>query len=270
MINKVKRKTLFGEDVLDVQIETSQNIIREAVQRSGNVPVIVNFSGGKDSLCLLQLVREVTDNFRCFYMISGIEFPEAVEFAQKTCDRFGVELLTSRPSDYKGDFFKRIERLRSFPTLRAQWCNRDLKIRPQAKVLERMFGRQPFFKLNAVRRTESTRRKLLYSSRMFFKPEYQVTKKHTIVFPVMLWTDEDVIEFLDRNKVEIPKNPLYEKYSVSGCYWCPFYQSSIYKRILSYHPDLYDRLIDWECKLNCPSVNGYVWLRDLKREVVNK
>jgi phosphoadenosine phosphosulfate reductase len=267
---RTERKTLFGEDVLDLKIKTTQDVVREAATKSKNIPLIINFSGGKDSLSLLQLVREVTDNFRCFYMVSGIEFPEAITFAQSTCDKFGVELLLSYPKDYKGDFFQRLEQFRRFPALRTQWCNRDLKIRPQTKVLERIFGRQPFFKLNGVRRTESARRMRLYNSKQFFKPEYQVTKKHTLVFPIFLWTDEDVKEYLQRKQMIVPKNPLYDIYGVSGCYWCPFYQSSIYKRILHINLNLYDRFIDWECKLNCPSVNGYIWLRDLKEEVVSE
>lgn len=261
-----RQLTLLGESLLDYRIKESLDIIQKALSKSPSVPLIINFSGGKDSLVLFDLVQKATDRFICFYMISGIEFPESITFAQDTAKRFGRDLWLSRPSDYKGDFFERLSKFRCFPTLRKEWCNRDLKIRPQKIVLKRALGNVTFFKLNGVRRFESARRKVIYKDtarRGFILPDYDVTKDF-MVFPILNWTDEDVRAYLKSEQIRIIPNPLYEKYSVSGCYWCPFYQCSIYERILRINPNLYDTFIEWEEKLNMPSVNGFVWLKDLK------
>jgi 3'-phosphoadenosine 5'-phosphosulfate sulfotransferase (PAPS reductase)/FAD synthetase len=86
------------------------------------------------------------------------------------------------------------------------------------------------------------------------------------VFPILHWSDADVKNYL--KMVGLPVSGLYKKYGVSGCYWCPWYQPDIYRRILRHDPGLYDKFIVWEEMLNAPSVIDHTWLRDLKQEVL--
>lgn len=266
--NNGVQRTLEGENILDVRIKESFAVIKRAVKKTGDTPLIVNFSGGKDSMVLLDLVRRTTDKYVCCYMISGIEFPEAIDFVKTLCERLDVRLLLSSPADYKGGFFSRLPIIGYFPTVQNNtlWCNRDLKIRPQKVVLKRVFGNQLFFKLNGVRRYESSRRmKMHRKTRDFMREDYHVSKS-LMVFPILNWTDDDVKKYLKLRAIHVAVNPLYERYGVSGCYWCPFYQKQIYERILSLNPNLYDEFIEWETKLNKPCASGHTWLRDLKRQ----
>lgn len=260
------QRTLNNDFELDSKIREAKQVITRVAAKS-SVPLILNFSGGKDSMTLLDLVRQVTDNFVCFYMVSGIEFQESIDFVVEQCERMGLKLLMSRPSDYKGGFFERLPTIGYFPTVQNNtlWCNRDLKVRPQYVVLKREFGaKQMFFKLNGVRRYESSRRKKIHAgTKDFMRLDYHVAHG-VMVFPILNWTDENVRDYLAANSIRVAKSPLYEKFGVSGCYWCPFYQAGIYKRILCQCPNLYDEVIEWEKKLNRPSVSGHVWLRDLK------
>jgi 3'-phosphoadenosine 5'-phosphosulfate sulfotransferase (PAPS reductase)/FAD synthetase len=175
----------------------------------------------------------------------------------------GFTLLVSTPEDHLGSFF---ERLPSFgwPTVHSTWCNRDLKVRPQRKRLVREFGEGQFYKLVGVRKYESTRRKKMHKAGRFFATDYQ-TGKDTLVYPLLKWTSSDVRNYLKAQG--LPVSALYKRFGVSGCFWCPFYQVKIYKRILRALPDLYDEFIEWEIKLGAPSVIGQVYLRDLKKEV---
>jgi len=261
--------TLQGESVLDYRIQESVQIIEKAVHQSALVPLIVNFSGGKDSSVLLDLTQKVTDRFICCFTISGIEFPEVIEYAEESCKRFRRKLIMSTPNLYKGGFFERLEYFGYFPTVRKRWCSRDLKFRPQKRLLTKLYGKGRFFKLNGVRRFESTRRKAMHIKtprKGFMIPDYDVP--HDImVFPILNWTSENVREYLRQNRIHIPENPLYKRSGVSGCYWCPFYQPSIYEQIISQNPTMYDRFIEWEEKLDFPSVNGFQWLRDIKEKV---
>jgi len=266
---KDTQMTLENESLLDSRIKESNSIIEVAIKKSASVPLIVNFSGGKDSSVLLDLVQKVTDNFVCCYMISSIEFPEAIEFAKASCKRLGKKLLLSDPSYYKGDFFERLRWFRYFPTVRATWCSRDLKWRPQKRMLTKIYGKEKFFKLNGVRRFESSRRKKMHIAtprKGFMFEDYDVTND-IMVFPILNWTTKNVLGYLEQRKIEIMPNPLYDVYGVSGCYWCPFYQPSIYKRILTQDLNLLDRFIEWEEKLEMPSVSGFKWLRDIKEKV---
>jgi len=265
----LKQMTLENESLIDFRVKESVGIIENAVRKSGLVPLIVNFSGGKDSMLLLDLVQKVTDNFLCCYMVSGIEFREAIKFAEKSCRGFGRKLLFSYPSYYKGDFFERLNDLGYWPTIKKTWCNRDLKIRPQKKMLNKQLGKCRFFKLNGVRRYESRRRTKMHKNTPksgFMLPDYNVSQD-IMVFPILNWKSQTIKDYLESEGIAIKQSPLYKEYGVSGCFWCPFYQRSIYEKILRKNPNLYDKFIEWEEKLGQPSANGFVWLREVKRLV---
>ena len=251
----------INEQFLPQLIEEAQSVIRQAVKATDK-PLIIQFSGGKDSMTLVSLVREVTDNFVCSFMQSGIEFPEAIDFAKKATKELGLDLIISTPEEHLGGFFERLP-LFGWPTIHSLWCNRDLKIRPQKKVLNRLFGKGKFYKIIGIRKSESSRRRKMHKTGAFFAEDYQVGTD-ILTYPILNWATDDVIYYLKEKK--LPTSSLYKKYGVSGCYWCPFYQARIYRRILQDHPNLYDPFINWEEELG-PSVNGFIYLRDLKREM---
>ena len=254
----------IDEFFLKERIAEARGVIH-AVADQSEKPLIIQFSGGRDSVALVGLVREVTERFICCYMVSGIDFPESVEFAARMGRELGVTLLFSQPNAHKGGFFDRLAKFRRWPTVESTWCNRDLKLRPQKKVIEMNFGKGVFYKLNGVRRYESSRRKMIYGIDRFLDKDPEQPRSFR-VHPLLLWTDDDVTNYLEMKG--LPSSGLYKKYGVSGCYWCPFYQVDIYRSILRCEPDLYDEFIEWEVKLGAPSVIGEVYLGDLKREVV--
>lgn len=255
------------EYFLSQRLEESRRVVKEIAGKS-EMPLIIQFSGGKDSMAMLGLVQEVTDNFVCCFMSTGIEFDNVLPFVKETCQKLGVRLLISTPEMHKGDIFKRVRQFRTWPGIRATWCSRDLKLRPEKKMLIKEFGKGTFYKLEGIRLHESTRRRYIYAEYTGtpyredreFKGSYEV-------FPIINWADRDVLNYL-RNK-GLPTSGLYNEFGVSGCYWCPFYQPDIYRRIMRKMPNLYDRFIELENELNLPSVSGYFFLRDLKVEVLS-
>lgn len=243
-------------------VEESEGVIRRAMANT-NKPLVVQFSGGKDSMAMVGLVSRLTDHFFPSFMETGIEFPEAVAFAKSTAESLGLKLLISTPADHLGDFFTRLPHF-GWPTIHSTWCNRDLKVRPQKKLLNQLYGPGRFYKLVGIRKEESARRRRMHKAGEFFAEDYQVGTD-MLVYPLMNWTGADVLEYLE--ETGLPTSSLYDKYGVSGCYWCPFYQEEIYRAILSDHPKLYDRFIEWE-KVLGPSVNGYLFLGDIKKSVL--
>lgn len=264
-MNQLKLPTI-DDFFLSQRLEESRALVREMAERS-EIPLIIQFSGGKDSMAVLGLVREMTENFVCAYMATGLEFNGVVQFVRKTCKEMGVTLLVSHPGLHKGNLFKRIEQFRRFPGMLRPWCCRDLKLRPQKKLLHETYGKGAFYKLEGVRLSESSRRKYIYKGIVgtMMRPDDE-HKGSFEVFPILHWTDDDVLNFLDLKG--LPTSGLYEQYGVSGCSWCPFYGADIYRRVLRQVPNHYDRFIEWEERLGQPSVVGFTYLRDLKREVL--
>jgi phosphoadenosine phosphosulfate reductase len=252
----------LDEEFLSHRIDEGIDVIKN-VLKSTDKPLVIQFSGGKDSMAMLGLVREVTKNYVCSYMQTDIDFKESVEFAKQSAMALGTELLISTPAEHFGGFFERLAKFRKFPTVRETWCNRDLKVRPQQKMLNRILGKGNVVKLIGVRRSESTRRMSLYKWGEFTRPDNQVGGADN-VYPILHWTDADVRGYLKLKG--LPTSGLYKKYGVSGCYWCPFYQPSIYMAILRDRPNLYDKIIEWEEEIG-PSVGNFIYLRDLKSEL---
>ena len=250
----------LDDQFLGEMIEQAKVVIRWASSQTDN-PLVIQFSGGKDSMAMVGLTQEVTSNFVLGFMETGIEFPEAIEFVKSSADKLGVTLHTSTPADHLGGFFERLEKFRRFPSVKAQWCNRDLKVRPQQKMLRKIYGSGALYKVVGVRRFESVRRRYLYGKNEYVRPDNQVSRDYNI-YPILNWTNNDVLRYLKLKR--LPTSSLYKKYKVSGCYWCPFYGLDIYRPILKDNPDLYDEFIKWEDILGEPSVIDHVYLRDLK------
>jgi len=248
--------------MLSLKIARALVTIKKAVKYSGDMPLILNFSGGRDSSCIMLLARQVTDKIECLYMKSGMDLPGSIEFVERQCRRFGFKLHISDPvRDYFGDFAYWVRRRGYFPTVEHNYCMVVLKLRPARRYLRRIFWGYPLYKLTGIRREESTRRLWKYLPGQYIQPDGEHSRSF-MVHPILDWTDQDVDDYLRLEKFEINEN--YKPFGVSGCYWCPFYGWDIYLKILRVYPNIYDGIIKLEEELGKPSVVGRRFLRDIK------
>ena len=65
---------------LDIKIMKTKRRICEWIDFYGENGVYVSFSGGKDSIVLLDLVRQVKPNIPAVFIDTGLEYPETKEF----------------------------------------------------------------------------------------------------------------------------------------------------------------------------------------------
>jgi 3'-phosphoadenosine 5'-phosphosulfate sulfotransferase (PAPS reductase)/FAD synthetase len=262
---------------LQEKIAEATKVIQDCSLKTGDKPLIIQFSGGNDSMTLLQLVRDAgVTNFCCGYMATGTELPGVVTFVRNFCKENGIRVLVSHPGLHKGNIFQRIDRFKSFPNLgsfdgggKRLWCCRDLKLRPQKKLINATFGKGTYYRLEGIRRFESARRKNIYRQYVetFMRPDDEF-KGSWEVYPILNWSDDDVKKYIELKKLPVLK--LYKEFGVSGCSWCPFYSPELYAGVIRQLPDwgIYKRIIEWEEKLNIPSVQGGVFLRDIKQAVL--
>jgi DNA sulfur modification protein DndC len=180
-------------------------------------PVVVAYSGGKDSTFLLHNVLVLLEEMRSnplvvVYADTLVENPlihqHAMEFLGKVkeyCERVGIDarILIAQP-DLNNTFWVNVVG-KGYPVPRPwfRWCQKKLKIKPIKKALERF---SEGLMLVAVRTQESMERKKSLSRRL---NGMELEKNHLRVFaPIFDFTEEDIWEFLTQNR-----SPWGEDYS---------------------------------------------------------
>jgi len=249
----------LNEDSLKYKIREARKIIRLALSKT-SLPLIVNYSGGKDSQTLLDLVLQETNNVEALFMASSIDLPRSIEHVIDSLKDNDIHLHITFPDvDYQGDFTYWVRKFTYFPAASYTWCSSRLKLRPARAYFREIYGHEKLYKLNGVRRFESSRRKKIYSiSKGFIYPDDEHPNAF-IVMPLLNWTNKDVENYLTIKNITINQN--YKVCGVSGCKYCPFYQPELYQQINRTYPDIYNEIIKVEKEIGKPSVigNKFLW-----------
>jgi len=230
------------EDVIGVNRYHLKNLERNAVrsikQHMNDRPVAnVSFSGGKDSTVVLHLARKagITD---VFFVDTGLEFPETIEFVRST----GVRII-----DEGNDFWRYVEKSGP-PTKDDRWCCKLLKIDPLGKYLSET---GPCVTVQGNRWYESWTRAGIEEV-----AENPSNPLQLNISPIRSWRAFEVFLYIWWQ--DIPLNPLYEKgLERIGCYLCPAMLESEYEEVRRMHPELAERwdkfLAKWTEKKRLPA-----------------
>jgi 3'-phosphoadenosine 5'-phosphosulfate sulfotransferase (PAPS reductase)/FAD synthetase len=248
------------------KLEESYDIMRKANQLAieSGTPLMVNFSGGKDSSCLILLAQDIGIKVELIYMETGLEFDGTVNFVKEQAARFDMKLHLTNPLMYQGDFFYWIRKRGYFPGRRYPYCHSRLKLRPSRVYLRTLFGFKHVYRCVDVRKSESARRSKLYSGK---EPMHKDTENsgHWLVTPILNWTGDNVKEYMEEKNFPI-QTDLYNQFGISQCYWCCYYQKEIYQRVLNVYPDIYNSIIQLEDEIGKPAVAGNIFLHQLRDE----
>ena len=132
--------------------------IQEICTKS-NDPVLVSFSGGKDSLATLLLVKKALEGLgKGFYVLftdTGIEYPETVNYIKRILRQLKLEDKAIGVSSFV-DFFKALE-LFGPPARDFRWCCKICKLAPIAYAIKSLGGKCLTF--IGLREVESAKRR---------------------------------------------------------------------------------------------------------------
>jgi sulfate adenylyltransferase subunit 2 len=198
-------------DVLARLESEAIHIIRE-VAGEFDRPVIL-FSGGKDSTVLLHLAAKAfwpaPLPFPLLHVDTGHNFPEVIEFRDRTVERYGLRLIVASVQEYIDDG-RLTERpdgtrnpLQTVPLLDAIAAHRfDAVLGGGRRDEERARAKERIFSLrNAFGQWEPRRQRPelwdLYNGR--HRPG-----EHVRVFPLSNWTELDVWRYIAREHIELP------------------------------------------------------------------
>ncbi len=190
----------------------------------------VMVSGGKDSSIITDLA--IKSGVKCKFEVSwtGIEYPETVYFLRREKERiekmgYSFEFIIPRDKHGKQITMWKLIEKKGFPTRLARFCCEKLK---------EVAGQNAYCILG-IRWAESSRRKNtryiheISGKKMMTNNDNEATrrlsencmKKNKLMLnPIIDWSDSDVWEYINENK--LPYNPLYDcgKKRI-GCIGCP-------------------------------------------------
>jgi 3'-phosphoadenosine 5'-phosphosulfate sulfotransferase (PAPS reductase)/FAD synthetase len=269
------------------RISKSLSIIKTALRlKPDSTPLIINFSGGKDSSVIVHLARRLTDEIHCLYVDGGIDLPGTLEYVRgRAADlnvklhivRTGINVKVSHKPGYPLEgcqtFADYVKKYKYWPTAYRRWCSTWLKHRPMKAYLIKEFGRVPLYKLCGVRQFESRTRLEKYGNpenfmrfaingNKFFRPDAE-HRPAVLVYPILEWTTADIYNYIRTNRIQLHYG--YNKFGVSGCKWCPVHKPEIYLKVMDLFPGIYEDIIALEKLIGKPSVQNKLWLKDYKK-----
>lgn len=178
---------------LESKISKSKKIIRKTLKKYGDNCGIA-WTGGKDSMTMLHLVKEVAgENLPSVMFIDhGLHFKETYEFVNKIKKKWGLKLIIA--SDKKTA--QALERTKN--KKRRRELARIFKIKSIANTAKERGWKALFV---GIRWDEHPAR----SKEKYFSKR----KDHTRIHPILHFTERDIWAYIRKNN--LPYNPLYDK-----------------------------------------------------------
>ena len=191
------------------------------------LPLSVSFSGGKDSLVVLDLVASMTKDFTTIFIDTGLEHPQTRDYVKTLAKERGLRLLVAPAGDAFDDNFAAF----GPPAKDFRWCCKVCKLAPASKLMEEEFPKGTLT-VEGNRRLESFSR--AYTDLVQENP---FVPGQVIVNPIRDWSALDVWLYIMMRDLDY--NPLYdEDIERVGCWMCPSSLASECAEISRLSPEL--------------------------------
>jgi 3'-phosphoadenosine 5'-phosphosulfate sulfotransferase (PAPS reductase)/FAD synthetase len=234
--------------------------------------VIVQFSGGKDSLATLiwAINKYGKDKVEAVFCDTKWEHEITYKHIAEVIEKLQVKLIVLSSKKYLS-FLDMVEKKKRFPSTKARFCTEELKTKPMIDyVLEHT---EHLILLQGIRKDESESRSKMEKQCSYFKyysQPYGVDKNgknkfHTyrkkevlewrskysddVLRPVFKWTGQEVINYILDNGIK--PNPLYYMgMSRVGCMPCIMAKLGEVKEIANRFPEVIEKVREAEINLN--------------------
>lgn len=180
----------------------SEKIITEAFKRFQNLGIA--FSGGSDSLVLLNLILPYDAKIKVLFVNTYDQFPETYRFIGETRRENNLNLFEFKAERNRHKEFSKIKE----KARRMEICCRYHKIEPFLRGIEKLKLDGVFVGIRASEHEERAKAS-------FFERK----KGHTRIHPLLSWTIQNILDFI--TLYGLKTNLLYEKgYASLGCKRC--------------------------------------------------
>lgn len=121
--------------VMEKRIIEAKGFMRNTVEKY-NLPAVVSFSGGKDSLATLLLAIDAGLDIPAMFVDTGLEFNETVKHVHEVCERHNIKLIEEKaPVDA---FFGNLVQFGP-PAKDFRWCCKTNKLGPMVAAITKNF-----------------------------------------------------------------------------------------------------------------------------------
>ncbi len=239
----LNEKTASWDDAVKANHDDLDNIEQEAttfvnrvIERNGNLPFVVGFSGGKDSLVVYLVVEKATGKSPpIFFMDTGLELPETLQFIESFAEKRDVKIIGEKAGN---QFWESVDTFGP-PARDFRWCCKVLKLGPAATSIADMIGTDTL-SFMGQRKLESFQRSI--EPRVSENPWVpgQISAN-----PIQKWNALEVWLYTFKEKEDY--NPLYNQgYHRMGCYLCPASPLAELESLRQTHPEIHQQ---WEEKM---------------------
>ena len=240
------------------KLRRSRKLVQDFI--INNYKPIVLFSGGRDSLVVLHIVKTVAesigiDDVTAIYADTTVSTPGNLDYVKDVCKELEVTLVVVKPEQ---DFFKLVEKW-GFPTRTRRWCCYALKIKPIKDYLKTIEDNKVIF--DGIRRNESHKR------RNYPEIGYHRHFKCPCCHVIFYWSSNDVRRYIEKYKLK--ENPLYRIFPRATECWCTAYKTANqFKALKEHFPELFAKFVEAEAKLKTGGSALFkggkkIYLRDL-------
>jgi len=282
-----RRQTLLSlrEMNLESKIIQTKYLIRCAVNEFGLNKVYISYSGGKDSTVLSHIAKSLYPDILHIFANTTNEYPETIEHIRWEKEENKTNIITVIPKDAHGEIwtFKKVVDFYGYPMFSKRVSNairtyhHALSTRTKTNAqdyINRNFKKYDKFKELPISdkccdklKKEPLRRKAkelglecailgILASESYQREkdwlEYGCNvfheRKDNQSRPLSFWTDADILEYIEKYNVRIPK--LYDMgYARNGCMYCGFGvqleppTNNRYQKLKETHPVQYDYFV---------------------------
>lgn len=233
---------------------------------------LANLSGGRDSSAMVVKWLELGNKLDyIIFCDTGFEFEEMYEYIDKLDNyiqrnfNMNITRLNATQEIEKWAFKypitrgEKVGKLRGLPrSVGKEYCTRETKVYP-TKAFVRKLSPQKYMNIALIGYTYNE-----VESGRVSNLEYAISK-----YPLHEWrmNELEVDIFLKERGIH---NTLYEKFSRTGCYFCPKQSIRSLYNLYKYYPQYFEIMLQWEAKAQRLGCENITWkpniaLTDLKK-----
>ncbi len=198
-----------NRDVIQSMVGNEKRFIHSVIEKY-NLPYVVSFSGGKDSLATLLLLLDAGYEPDILFLNTGLEFDETVNHVYETAAKYGLEIKEGKAGE---KFWEAIDFF-GIPARDYRWCCKTCKLGVAAMLIKKNYP-EGVLSFIGQRRYESKQR--AEHGKIWKNPWVH---GQIAASPIQNWTALHIWLYLFIKKARW--NPLYEEgFSRIGCWLCP-------------------------------------------------